>query len=52
VDDGIGGTAMAGNGLRGLRERVAAAGGVVEAGPLQPTGWRLQVALSPGEVTQ
>jgi two-component system sensor histidine kinase DesK len=52
VDDGIGGTAAAGNGLRGLRERVTAAGGVVEAGPLQPRGWRLLVALAPGEGTQ
>jgi two-component system, NarL family, sensor histidine kinase DesK len=52
VDDGIGGTAAAGNGLCGLRERVAAAGGVVEAGPLQPTGWRLRVALPPGEGAQ
>lgn len=52
VDDGIGGTATAGNGLFGLRERVAAAGGVVEAGALQPRGWRLRVALSPGEGAQ
>lgn len=47
VDDGIGGTGPPGNGLSGLGERVAAAGGVVEAGPLQPTGWRLRVSLSP-----
>ena len=46
VDDGVGGSAAAGNGLSGLRERVAAAGGVVEAGPLQPRGWRLRVSLA------
>lgn len=47
VDDGVGGTASAGNGLTGLRERVAAAGGIVDAGPLRPKGWRLRVSLSP-----
>ena len=47
VDDGVGGTAPPGNGLSGLRERVAAAGGVVDAGPQLPTGWRLRVSLSP-----
>ncbi len=36
-----------GSGLSGLRERVAAAGGVVDAGPLQPNGWRLRVSLIP-----
>jgi two-component system, NarL family, sensor histidine kinase DesK len=47
VDDGVGLAAPPGNGLSGLRERVAAAGGVVDAGPLQPRGWRLRVSLSP-----
>jgi len=47
VDDGVGRAAPPGNGLDGLRERVAAAGGVVDAGPLQPRGWRLRVSLSP-----
>jgi two-component system sensor histidine kinase DesK len=47
VDDGVGGTAPAGNGLTGLRERVAAAGGVIDAGPLRPKGWRLQVWMAP-----
>jgi two-component system, NarL family, sensor histidine kinase DesK len=47
VDDGVGGTASAGNGLTGLGERVAAAGGIVDAGPLRPKGWRLRVSLSP-----
>jgi two-component system sensor histidine kinase DesK len=47
VDDGVGGTGQPGNGLSGLRERVAAAGGVIDAGPLQPRGWRLRVSLTP-----
>jgi two-component system sensor histidine kinase DesK len=57
VDDGLGGNgngnghgngnSASGNGLKGLRERVAAAGGVVDAGPLQPRGWRLRVSLAP-----
>jgi two-component system sensor histidine kinase DesK len=46
TDDGVGGTAPPGNGLAGLRERVAAAGGVVDAGPLEPRGWRLRVQLA------
>ena len=51
TDDGVGGGALPGtrpgHGLAGLRERVAAAGGVVDAGPLEPRGWRLQVRLAP-----
>jgi two-component system, NarL family, sensor histidine kinase DesK len=47
VDDGVGAAAPNGNGLTGLRERVAAAGGVVDAGPLMPRGWRLRVSLAP-----
>jgi two-component system, NarL family, sensor histidine kinase DesK len=43
IDDGQGSAAPSGNGLRGLRERAAAAGGGVEAGPVQPAGWRLRV---------
>ena len=46
-DDGVGGPAGDGHGLDGLRERVAAAGGSVEAGPLTPRGWRLHVSLDP-----
>jgi two-component system sensor histidine kinase DesK len=45
-DDGppsaIGGT---GSGLRGLRERVAGAGGTLQAGPLEHGGFRLAVQL-------
>jgi two-component system, NarL family, sensor histidine kinase DesK len=48
VDDGVGGAVANGNGLEGLRERVAALGGVVDAGPLEPKGWRLRVSLGPG----
>jgi signal transduction histidine kinase len=43
-----GGTAVAegsGNGLRGMRERIAAHGGVVEAGPRPEGGWRVQALL-------
>ena len=39
------GVALAGNGLRGIRERVAAAGGRCEAGPADEQGFRLAVAL-------
>lgn len=45
VDDGVGAPAPPGNGLGGLRERVAAAGGVIEAGPMHPAGWRLRVSI-------
>jgi two-component system, NarL family, sensor histidine kinase DesK len=52
VDDGPGEPAASaagrpGNGLSGLRERVAAVGGIVDAGPRQAGGWRLWVALAP-----
>jgi len=43
IDDGQGSAADPGNGLSGLRERASAAGGGVDAGPAQPTGWRLRV---------
>jgi two-component system sensor histidine kinase DesK len=43
VDDGAGGSPGPGSGLAGLRERVAAAGGNLEAGPVPPRGWRLRV---------
>ena len=51
TDDGIGSSAPPGNGLTGLRERVAEAGGSIEAGPGHPAGWRLRVRLSPGAAT-
>jgi len=34
-----------GNGLNGLRERIAAAGGRLEAGPVVPHGWRLRAIV-------
>ena len=55
LDDGIGPTGdigpmgdagAPGNGLTGLRERAAALGGVIDAGPRQPGGWRLRVSLA------
>jgi len=48
VDDGEGpdGGYTPGNGLIGLAERVAGAGGVIEAGPRQAGGWRLAVQLT------
>lgn len=46
VDDGVGGPSPRGNGLAGLTERVAAAGGVLQAGPVEPRGWRLAVSLA------
>ncbi|RSD07417.1 sensor histidine kinase [Amycolatopsis eburnea] len=45
LDDGVGGSAAGGSGLAGLRERVTAAGGVLDAGPADPRGWRLRVTV-------
>lgn len=47
LDDGVGGTGRQGNGLAGLAERVSSLGGVIEAGPALPAGWRLAVHLGP-----
>jgi two-component system sensor histidine kinase DesK len=44
VDDGRGGISGAGNGLTGLRERLAAVGGTVEAGG-SGRGWRVRAEL-------
>jgi two-component system, NarL family, sensor histidine kinase DesK len=50
VDDGVGEPepVPAGNGLSGLRERAAAAGGSVDAGPRPAGGWQLRVTLGQG----
>jgi two-component system sensor histidine kinase DesK len=45
-DDGVGTAGGCGNGLTGLAERVALAGGTIEAGPTSPSGWRLTVRLA------
>lgn len=45
IDDGVAAGAGIGNGLSGLAERVAKTGGVLEAGPAEPHGWRLAVTL-------
>jgi two-component system sensor histidine kinase DesK len=45
TDDGTAHPAREGNGLTGLRERAAAVGALLSAGPTAPTGWRLSVAL-------
>jgi two-component system sensor histidine kinase DesK len=45
IDDGVGGVPLVGGGLAGLRQRVTAAGGRVDAGPREPNGWQLRVSL-------
>ena len=48
IDDGIGGTAAPGNGIVGMRERAAALGGKVEAGPYPGGGFRVSAHLPVG----
>ena len=45
VTAGGGAVEGTGNGLRGMRERIAAVGGVVEAGPRSEGGWRVHALL-------
>ena len=45
TDDGIGGPAEAGNGIRGMQERAAALGGAVDAGPRPGGGFRVVAQL-------
>jgi signal transduction histidine kinase len=45
VDDGVGGNAAPGNGITGMRERAAALGGAVDAGPAPGGGFRVVAQL-------
>jgi signal transduction histidine kinase len=45
VDDGIGGAAVPGNGIRGMTERATALGGTVEVGPGPGGGFRVAAQL-------
>jgi signal transduction histidine kinase len=45
ADDGRGGSVAAGNGIAGMRERAAALGGTVEAGPRPGGGFRVAAHL-------
>jgi signal transduction histidine kinase len=45
VDDGVGGSAAAGNGITGMRERAAALGGRVDAAPAPAGGFRVVAHL-------
>ncbi len=45
VDDGRGGVPKAGNGLTGMRERTAAVGGSLDAGPRPEGGFRVHATL-------
>jgi signal transduction histidine kinase len=48
LDDGVGGPAIPGNGIRGMQERAAALGGQVEAGPRPGGGFRVSAHLPVG----
>jgi signal transduction histidine kinase len=45
LDDGVGGSPTAGNGIRGMRERAVALGGSVDAGPRTGGGFRIAAHL-------
>jgi signal transduction histidine kinase len=45
LDDGVGGAAQTGNGILGMRERAAALGGSVDAGPRRGGGFRVAAHL-------
>jgi signal transduction histidine kinase len=45
VDDGIGGSAAAGNGISGMRERAASLGGTLAAEPAEGGGFRVAARL-------
>jgi signal transduction histidine kinase len=48
LDDGVGGPAVPGNGIRGMQERAGALGGTVTAGPRLGGGFRVSAHL-PGD---
>lgn len=48
LDDGVGGPAAPGNGIRGMQERAAALGGTVTAGPRPEGGFRVSAHLPGG----
>jgi two-component system sensor histidine kinase DesK len=50
-DDGAATQSAEGNGLTGLRERVASVGASLEAGPLLSRGWRLRVVFGEGSLS-
>ena len=52
VDDGSAESESEGNGLRGMRERVEAAGGTLVAGRVHGGGWRLHVDVPSGRSTR
>jgi signal transduction histidine kinase len=45
VDDGRGGLALEGNGIRGMRERVEAVGGTLEVGPAPAGGFAVRAVI-------
>jgi signal transduction histidine kinase len=47
-DDGVGGVAAPGNGLRGMRERVEALGGTLSTGPAADGGFEVRAVLPAG----
>ena len=48
LDDGVGGAAAPGNGIRGMQERAAALGGQVDVGPRPGGGFRVVAHLPAG----
>jgi signal transduction histidine kinase len=49
LDDGVGGSPNAGNGIIGMRERATAVGGSVDVGPRRGGGFRVAAHLPAGQ---